>query len=88
MCLYFSENKTNALIIREIQKQTKSIWKNLELLEIALRQSLPYYSIPIVTSDLKNIQFDDIYHPLIPNCVSNSLIVSNKSILLTGVALM
>jgi hypothetical protein len=51
---------------------------------MSLRKSLPYYSMPILSGDVKKLQFEDIYHPLIPHCVSNSLTVNNKSILLTG----
>lgn len=50
-----------------------------------LRSGASYYCIPDISKENRSIKFTDIYHPLIENCVSNSLSISNeKSILLTG----
>ncbi len=38
---------------------------------------------PIFTND-KKLEFKEIYHPLIENCVSNDLSLDNSSLLLTG----
>lgn len=49
-----------------------------------LRSELPYYCIPSISQENHRLCFKDVYHPLIPNCISNSLTVHDKSILLTG----
>jgi DNA mismatch repair ATPase MutS len=56
------------------------------MLSIAsLRHGLDSYCLPeIDNSDHKFLQVKDIYHPLIPDCVKNSIRVKDKSILLTG----
>ena len=50
----------------------------------SLRQSLDYYCLPDINSKIKSIVGKDIYHPLIPNCVSNTMHTNSKSVLLTG----
>jgi len=51
----------------------------------ALRTNAPHYCIPALSSAGETtLDFTDIYHPLIPDCVSNSLQTQGKSILLTG----
>lgn len=50
-----------------------------------LRSGVPYYCIPDISTKNSSVEFTDIYHPLIENCVPNSLSISSeKSILLTG----
>lgn len=48
----------------------------------SLRSGLNYYSLPVI--DDSKIIAANVYHPLIPDCVSNTIEVSDKSILLTG----
>lgn len=50
----------------------------------SLRYGVKYYCRPIVTEDKNGLRFDDIFHPLVPNCIPNTMMVSNKSVLLTG----
>jgi hypothetical protein len=51
----------------------------------AIRDSVEIYCIPtIALQRRKTLEFKNIYHPLIPNCVPNSLQINTKSILLTG----
>jgi len=51
----------------------------------AMRTSMPYYCIPTLLNTPKiRLDFTDIYHPLIPDCIPNSLQIRDKSILLTG----
>jgi hypothetical protein len=50
----------------------------------ALRKSSPYFCIPTISTSRTDLSFGKIYHPLVSNCISNSLIVDHKSILLTG----
>lgn len=50
----------------------------------SIREELPYYCKPDIQRATNVLEFTDIYHPLILNCVPNSLNVNTKSILLTG----
>lgn len=55
------------------------------LISIAsLRKGLRYYCMPEVSDENKILKADEIYHPLIADCVSNSIHTDKKSILLTG----
>jgi DNA mismatch repair ATPase MutS len=55
------------------------------LISIAsLRAGLDYYCKPQIKSDNSKIITKDIYHPLILNCKSNSIALTDKSVLLTG----
>lgn len=50
----------------------------------SLRAGLPFYSIPNFLEQIKELKIKDLYHPLIPACVSNDIHLKNKSLLLTG----
>lgn len=50
----------------------------------ALRKGLKNFCIPDIIEDRKHLLVQEVYHPLIENCVKNNLIVNKKSILLTG----
>lgn len=50
----------------------------------SLREGLDFYCIPKITHNSNEIIADKIYHPLITNCVTNNISVSQKSVLLTG----
>ncbi len=50
----------------------------------SLRCGLSHYCIPKIFMERKGIGFDDLYHPLIQNCVTNSMDTKGKSILLSG----
>jgi DNA mismatch repair ATPase MutS len=55
------------------------------LISIAsLRKGLARYCIPDSIEEQKTLIVKDAYHPLIPDCVANSIHLSRKSILLTG----
>ncbi|MDR0891947.1 MAG: hypothetical protein LBN24_04980 [Mediterranea sp.] len=49
-----------------------------------LRTKLPYYSLPNFVGQSACLEAKGLYHPLIPHCVSNDIIVSGKSVLITG----
>jgi len=54
------------------------------LISIAsLREGLSHYCMPTIT-ERKTLSAKDIFHPLIANCVENSINLNHKSILLTG----
>lgn len=50
----------------------------------SLRKGLPNYCIPNIIAKQKTIVAKDAYHPLIHDCITNSIQINNKSILLTG----
>lgn len=49
-----------------------------------LRTGLKSYCLPIINDKNISVSISNIYHPLIKDCVTNSLDVKSKSILLTG----
>jgi DNA mismatch repair ATPase MutS len=49
-----------------------------------LRTSMPCCIPTLLNTNKITLEFADIYHPLIPDCVPNSLQIQDKSILLTG----
>lgn len=49
-----------------------------------LRQDLPHFCFPTITTDKKQITAEEIYHPLIYESISNSIDLNEKSALLTG----
>jgi hypothetical protein len=51
---------------------------------ISLRNGLNTFCQPSVSYGLKVLEATGVYHPLIENCVPNSIKVNGKSILLTG----
>ena len=50
----------------------------------SLRRELPYFCLPRITRKTSLIEAEEMYHPLIRNCVSNSINTEEKSVLLTG----
>jgi DNA mismatch repair ATPase MutS len=50
----------------------------------SIRQEASRYCKPVFSDTIQPLEFTDIYHPLISGCISNSLKLSGKSILLTG----
>jgi hypothetical protein len=50
----------------------------------SLRKGLDLYCIPEITDKQKTIIAKEIYHPLIHDCIKNSINVNKKSVLLTG----
>ena len=50
----------------------------------SLREVMPFYCLPEIENIPKKFEFKNLYHPLIINCVPNTLVVNTKSILLTG----
>ena len=49
-----------------------------------LREQIPYYCKPSDNKSGERLYADSIYHPLIRGCVSNSVSLSDKSMLITG----
>ena len=48
------------------------------------RESLPYHSLPGRCREGESFHVADIYHPLIGHCVSNTVTLHGKSVLITG----
>jgi hypothetical protein len=70
---------------KEIEKVFSFVGYVDSLISIAsLRQGLNFFCLPGILNNNKILEAREIYHPLIINCVSNSINVNDKSILLTG----
>ena len=70
---------------KEIEEVFVFVGEIDSLVSIAsLRKGLDRYCIPEIIHKQKTIVAEDVYHPLISDCVRNSIHVSDKSILLTG----
>lgn len=70
---------------KDIENVFKFVGQVDMLISVAsLRKGLPHYCFPTINSDSKSIVAKNMYHPMIPYCVENSIAVNQKSILLTG----
>lgn len=70
---------------KEIEKVFSFVGYVDSLISIAsLRQGLTLFCIPDIKDNYKALEATEIYHPLIPDCVPNSIQINDKSILLTG----
>jgi DNA mismatch repair ATPase MutS len=70
---------------KEIEKVFSFVGYIDSLISIAsLRQGLNQFCLPGIKDKGKVLEVTEMYHPLIVNCVPNSIQVFNKSILLTG----
>ena len=74
------ENKKND--IRNLFEYTGKIDSAISI--AAMRKNNPNFCKPLLINTNQGLSFTDLYHPLIPDCVTNSLAIKNKSILLTG----
>ncbi len=79
-------------VLKEIDTKRKEIEKVFSfvgtidsLISIAsLREGLGQFCLPEIGVNHKTLEAKGVYHPLIENCVTNSILVRNKSVLLTG----
>ena len=70
---------------KEIEAVYEFVGQIDTLISIAsFRHGLEKYCIPAIVEHQKHIVAEEAYHPLIPECVKNSITVKDKSILLTG----
>jgi hypothetical protein len=84
------------LLLFEVLKQLDTKRKEIEevfsfvgyidsLISISsLRQGLNSFCVPEIKDKCKVLEVTDMYHPLIVNCIPNSINCDNRSILLTG----
>jgi hypothetical protein len=78
--------------LRQLDTKRKEIENVFEFVGFAdtaisiasLRQGVEKYCIPSVDNGNRVLDAKEMYHPLIPFCISNSIRVNHKSILLTG----
>ncbi len=69
---------------KDIEQAYRFVGEVDMILSIAsLRHGLDHYCIPEISNQNFTVHFDDLIHPLVPNCVPNT-VNSNRSILLTG----
>jgi DNA mismatch repair ATPase MutS len=70
---------------KEIEDVFKFVgWIDALISVASLRKELTHFCVPTILADQKEMITEDVYHPLIPYCVENSIHVNGKSILLTG----
>jgi len=70
---------------KEIEDVFQFVGKIDAMISIAsLRKGLNKYCIPKIINDEKTLVAEEVYHPLISDCIENSIFVNKKSILLTG----
>jgi len=50
----------------------------------SLRDGIAQYCTPVFTDPKKEVTIKNMYHPLIENCIPNSINIKDKSILVTG----
>jgi len=75
--------------IKNVRQDIKELYELIGRVDMAisiasLRVNLPYFSIPEFIPSQKEINLQQLYHPLVTNCVDNDLHLKNKSLLLTG----
>lgn len=51
---------------------------------LRLRNRLDAYCLPKITTKENAIRGEDFYHPLVVNCIPNSINITNRSVLITG----
>jgi len=70
---------------QEIEKVFSFVGSVDSLISIAsLRNGLDVHCLPEIGNRGRFLETEGVYHPLIPDCVPNSITVNGKSILLTG----
>jgi DNA mismatch repair ATPase MutS len=75
--------------LREKRKDIQHLYEFFGKIDSAisiasLRHGLNQYCIPKISIEHKGVGFNDLYHPLVQDCVPNSMETNGKSILLTG----
>ena len=79
-------------VLKELEKKKNDVQTVFEYfgeidstISIAIiRNEQPCFCKPIITNSAGSLEFLDMYHPLIPDCISNSMKINGRSILLTG----
>lgn len=83
--LLFSVLKKLNLKRKQIENVFSFVGYVDSLISIAsLRQGLDFYCLPEINDNIRVLETIEMYHPLIVNCVPNSINCAGKSILLTG----
>ncbi|MBN2602757.1 MAG: DNA mismatch repair protein MutS [Candidatus Thermoplasmatota archaeon] len=78
--------------LKQLEKKKEDIKKLYEFIGTidcamsisSLRYGLKKFCIPKISNEIKTFVCKDIYHPLVKDCIQNSITLDNKSILLTG----
>lgn len=75
--------------LKKNKKEIETIFEYIGKLDliisiISLRRSAQVFCIPGISPSGKHLDFKNITHPLVPNCVSNSSVISDRSYLITG----
>ena len=75
--------------IQFLKKEVGQVFSFVGYLDVlhsicTLRENVPYFCHPTATGKEEKLNTLSVYHPLISNCVGNELILTDKSVLITG----
>ncbi len=75
--------------IQFLKKEVGQVFSFVGYLDVlhsicTLRENVPYFCHPTATGKEEKLNTLSVYHPLISNCVGNDLILTDKSVLITG----
>ncbi|RAK69462.1 MutS-related protein [Hymenobacter edaphi] len=81
--------RRNVVVLRARQTPLRRTYEALGYVDSALavaswQRSVPFHCAPDFTAAPQQLALADVYHPLVPACVPNSLAVDGRSVLLTG----
>ena len=91
MIFHFDLIKFNQMlkVVKTKTKECESLFWGLGEIDACIaiasfRETLPYYAVPDLSeTNKRSMVLEEVYHPMIPNAVSNS-IVADKGVLITG----
>lgn len=77
------------MAIQLLKKEVEQVFSFVGYLDAlhsicTLRENVPYFCHPTATRKDEKLNTLAVYHPLISNCVGNDLILTDKSVLITG----
>ncbi|MCC3159624.1 hypothetical protein LJ737_20450 [Hymenobacter sp. 15J16-1T3B] len=81
--------RRNAAVLQARKAPLRRLYEALGYVDSALavaswQQTVPYHCAPDFGARPQQLELREVYHPLVPGCVPNSLAVDGRSVLLTG----
>lgn len=76
-------------ILKNKNREIETVYRFVGLVDSLLsvyylREELPYYCMPGKNEGKQRLASEEMYHPLIEDCVANSITIEGKSVLLNG----
>ncbi|WP_288207881.1 hypothetical protein [uncultured Parabacteroides sp.] len=76
-------------LLKDKNRDIETVFRFIGLVDtlssvVFLRKSLSYYSLPEQPEAELRVEADEMYHPLLENCVANTIRIEGRSILFTG----